>query len=69
MACQTRLAKQAAILVDPLGIDKLLAQFQQIQPGTVPRRGVVAKQMNDIGDSDRLTAWGIEMGRHPPSEA
>ena len=64
MARQTRLAKEALVLPDPLRVDQLLAQFQERQAGTAPRRDMLAEEMNDIGDCDRLTARRGEMGGH-----
>ena len=65
MTCKTRLAEEASILLNPFRVDQLLAQFQQSEAGAVPCLDVVAKQINDVGDRDRLTGWCVEMGGHP----
>src|SRR5690242_935969 len=68
MARQTRLAKELLILPDPLRIDELLAQLQQREAGAAPCLDMVAEQMNDVGDRDRLTARLIEMRGHSLQE-
>src|SRR6516164_4593242 len=65
MAGETRFAKEAPILLHPLGVDQLLAQFPEREPGSAPRLDVVADQMNDVGDRDRLTGRRLEMRGHP----
>jgi len=53
MARQPRLAEESLVLPDPLRVDQLLAQFQECQAGTPPRRDMVADQMNDVDNRDR----------------
>ena len=62
MACQARLAKKALVRPDPFFVDKLLAQLQQSKPGGAPRPDVVAKQVNSVGDRDRLAGRRGEPG-------
>src|SRR5713101_8245098 len=64
MARQTRLAEEALVLLDPVRVYQLFAQFQECQAGTAPRRDVVAEEMNDVGDRDQLTGRRGEMCGH-----
>src|SRR5260370_28149844 len=65
MALQPVLSEFASILPDPLGIDKLFAQFQEHEAGAAPRLDMLAEQMNGVGDRDRLAGRVVEMRRHP----
>jgi hypothetical protein len=60
MARQTRLAKEALVLPDPLRVDQLLAQFPKRQAGTAPRRDMVAEEMNDVGDCGRPPVGAVK---------
>jgi hypothetical protein len=60
MARQTRLAEEALVLPGPLRVDQLLAQFDERQTGTAPRRDMVAEEVNDVGDRDRLGGGAVK---------
>jgi len=56
--------KRALVRPDPFFVDKLLAQLKQSKPDGAPRPDMVVKQVNSVGNRDRLAGRRFEMGRH-----
>ncbi|MBO0735584.1 MAG: hypothetical protein J2P48_03305 [Alphaproteobacteria bacterium] len=55
------MVRRPRILPEPVGIDKLLAQFEQVEPAR--RLYALTRPMNGVGDCNRLAIRRNQMRR------